>query len=407
MLVSNNRSKGLRSLIILSIALGACSPESPSLSASSDLETEMDGRPNLTIVGPSEELLPDPLEGEIQHIYGGSAPTEPYHRAVVALHQRSSSGVSASPFCSGTLITTNVVLTAAHCLDTAKGGGSFRTMRPSDLAIYVGDGVASDPNPSVYAVTETSINSLYNRRSLANDIALVRLSVSVPSSEAEPVPALPSALSLNNSDIRVSLNFAGFGYDEDRNFGVKLQTNVPLAGFGCVVNGCGSLGDPAVMFSYSQPTAGTCNGDSGGPAFIIRNGIPYVAGMTSFGDRDCVIYGVSSRADAFESYIQDFTGVTPPPVLCVADDICDESCANDPDCQSLGGETAAGELAGETAAGDSMSSVCGDGICDADESCDGRRGTVRCSRDCDGVTNGRPTRRYCYVGDTCEGSGCR
>jgi secreted trypsin-like serine protease len=85
-----------------------------------------------------------------------------------------------------------------------------------------------------------------------------------------------------------------------------------------VVNGCGSLGDPAVMFSYSQPTAGTCNGDSGGPASIIRNDTPYVAGMTSFGDRDRVIYGVSSRADAFESHIQDFTGVTPLHQCCVS-----------------------------------------------------------------------------------------
>ena len=48
----------------------------------------------------------------------------------------------------------------------------------------------------------------------------------------------------------------------------------------------------------------------------------------------------------------------------------------------------------------------GDGVCDDGESCDGRDGTTSCSTDCDGKTNGKPSGRYCYVGEICEGAGC-
>src|SRR5688572_13716159 len=53
-------------------------------------------------------------------IFQGEPPNRPEHAAVVSLHQRSGSLVSSSIFCSGTLISDSVILTAAHCLDVAK-----------------------------------------------------------------------------------------------------------------------------------------------------------------------------------------------------------------------------------------------------------------------------------------------
>lgn len=50
--------------------------------------------------------------------------------------------------------------------------------------------------------------------------------------------------------------------------------------------------------------------------------------------------------------------------------------------------------------------VCGDGVCDMGESCDGRADTQRCRADCDGKTNGKPSRRFCVVEGVCEGPGC-
>lgn len=321
-------------------------------------------------------------------IYNGAPPDAPHHDAVVSLHELTKDGnsVYVGPFCTGTLIAEDVVLTAAHCLNTGTGP-KVRTLKPSLLAIYVGDEPAVDIIDHLYLTTETLIHPDFNPYSLTDDIALVRLGV-VVTEPVTPVEALPAAAGFVTADIGTDLNFAGFGVDEGGVSGVKMQGDWPLGGLGCTVNGCPGAGDTATQISYTQGNGGPCFGDSGGPAFIDRAGTWYVGGITSYGDADCLVYGVSTRADAYETFIGDFTNTTPPPD-CSADGWCNPDCAEyeDPDCGSPPND-------------------CGNGVCDADESCDGRNGTVSCPADCAGKTTGKPTGRFCYVGGTCEGAGC-
>lgn len=358
----------IRTALICATALSLFACEAPT-----DLEAPESGPDLATRVGP---------------IYGGFAPNTTFHKAVVSLHQVSGGYASRSPFCSGTLVTPEIVVTAAHCLDVAKGGKpKFQTMSPSALAIYVGDAPKTDSAPAFFAVTETVIHPAYNRSSNNSDIAIVRIAAPVPGSMATPVPWLPASLAMSGADIGATLNFAGFGEIESGDWGVKLQANGALGGFGCSVSGCSSPGDAATMISYTQAAAGPCFGDSGGPAFIFRSGAPYLAGITSYGDSYCTIYGVSTRADAFDAWISSFTTVTPPPD-CGANGTCNAACAPgaDPDC---GGAAS-----------------CGDGTCGAGESCDGRSGTTACTADCAGKLGGKPTGRFCQVEGVCEGPGC-
>ncbi|MCZ7582577.1 MAG: trypsin-like serine protease [Deltaproteobacteria bacterium] len=328
-----------------------------------------------------------------QPIVNGDPPDAPEHEAVVGLHQlaRGGNSVYVLPFCSGTLIAPDVVITAAHCLDTAKGWSStFSTISPSKLAIYVGDDPASDIVDHLYRVSETVIYPGYDRIQLHNDLGLVRLSTPV-TEPVSPVPHLPASIGFTGADIGTLLNFAGFGDDENGVHGVKLQADVALGGFGCSVPGCGDAGVAATQISYTQSAAGPCFGDSGGPAFVYRSSAPYVGGLTSYGDSNCTVYGVSTRVDAFEAYINDFISPAPPPPPdCSADGTCNGDCApgEDPDCAPP------------------PPPGCGNGTCDAGESCDGRYGTVACPSDCAGKTNGKPNARYCYVGGACEGPGC-
>ncbi len=313
-------------------------------------------------------------------IYGGAAPDQVFQSATVALHQLSGGSVYTSPFCSGTLITESVVLTAAHCLDTARRGKRYSEMSPSGLAIYVGEDPSVDILSHLYTVTDVEIYSSYDRQGLTDDIALIQLSSAV--TEATPVPFLPASLALSNSDAGVTVNFAGFGQTETGSSGVLMQVDGSIGGMGCAVSGCNGSGDTATQVSYSQPTSGPCFGDSGGPMFIERSGVAYVAGVTSYGDSTCSVYGVSTRPDAFESWINTFAG-----------EVVDTGTVDT-------GTVDTGTVDTGTA------STCGDGTCDDGESCDGRDGSTACSADCDGVTKGKKSLRYCEVGSSCEGPGC-
>lgn len=344
----------------------------------------------------SPELSTTPGAGPLgtaqNAIVGGYAPDAPEHEATVALHGLTNGGSSVyvTPFCTGTLVTEDVVVTAAHCLDTAKNGPNFKTAAPNTLAVYVGDDPSVDLVANLYLLDETLIHPSYDRFGLTDDIALLRLSS--PVTGVTPVPHLPASLAITGADAGMAVNFAGFGETEFGTSGVKLQADGVLGGVGCTVAGCPGPGDAATQVSYSQSfsSGGPCFGDSGGPMFVEDLGVVYLGGVTSYGDNNCNIYGVSTKVDAYEGWIDGFAGATPPePPDCSADGLCNPMCGagEDPDC---GGG----------------SSSCGDGVCGMGESCDGRSGTSACSADCDGKVNGKPSGRYCYVEGVCEGPAC-
>ncbi len=237
-----------------------------------------------------------PTDGEVEQmfIYHGTPADQPYHDATVSLHQDYGWGVS-DPFCSGTLIFDRWVLTAAHCLYGSSAG---------EVVVKFGaDGRSVDPQ-HLHAAKRLVVHSGYNPNTIANDIALIELS-STPT-YADPIMPLPSSLGLGNSDEGDLIDLAGFGFQEDGGYGELMHIPVPIADVRSTEveydqgNGWGGSG-------------GACNGDSGGPAFFERGGQVYVAGVTSYGDYACTDFGVSTRVDAFEAFIESSTGLSVEP----------------------------------------------------------------------------------------------
>lgn len=324
------------------LLLGACAPELAAVEA------------------------PDPSE---QFIYLGSPPDAPHHDATVALFDIYADQLYAQPYCSGTLIAPDAVLTAAHCLDVAsQGAGAFQTVPPDEVVVYVGDDPSLDRWEHVYPVLTTAIHPAYDRLTLEHDLAVLRLAVSV--TEVAPVPALPPALRLRPADLGALGNYAGFGDTETGGYGVKLQVDVPFGGAGCSVAGCPDPGFPATTFSYSMAQGGPCFGDSGGPTFLERQGTWYVAGVTSYGDAGCTVYGVQTKVDAYSAALANYLASAP------------------------------------TAPNAPGAGVCGDGTCNPGETCDGRSGTTSCATDCPGVAGGPNRDRFCTAGPACVGEGC-
>jgi len=228
-------------------------------------------------------------------IFYGAPDQDPAHTAVVALTE----GPGFGYYCTGTLIAPEAVLTAAHCLDW---------VQVESTQVFFGDDVSTGVG-SYRQVAAGAVHPDYLPGELGADIAVLNLAEPAPAG-VSPIPALPAAQGLTQADVGRMLRFSGFGRDENGDEGEKLVVQQALADVCPGPADCGQT--VARAFTYSQAGGGPCSGDSGGPAFIDRGAQEYVAGVTSYGDRDCVEYGVSTSVHAYAAFIDDQIGVALP-----------------------------------------------------------------------------------------------
>jgi len=275
---------------------------------------------------PEERWVNGQLVTTGRSIINGAPDTDPAHMAVVAL----TPGPNWSSFCTGTLITPTVVVTAGHCLE-GRGAGSFQ--------IFFGNDVQGSGD--YRQVSELLIHPDYNGQQVESDIALVRLSSAAPAG-ISPIPPLPAGSGLTAADEGSTVTFSGFGVTENNTSGEKLTVTSTIGKVCPGPSGCSYSGAWVVARAMGYPNSpgGPCSGDSGGPAFVSRGGVEYLVGVTSYGDPNCSQYGVSTMVHSYESWIQSFTGGASE--ICgngVDDDgdgqadCADADCATDPACQ--------------------------------------------------------------------------
>lgn len=211
--------------------------------------------------------------------------------------------------CTGTVVAPNAVLTAAHCVcGFASSGLTFGTgadgWRPVKEYKTAGYTFHHDYRDDVAGL---------------GDVAILYLADAYPESIDFELPTSTSDVDRLMSG-GPPLAFVGYGYAVSPD-GVRYRLGAKAR-----VDMLIQAPDPALvavnaaidkLFQYGVAGKNTCNGDSGGPAIWFPPAYPSVKaqliGVTSYGDRPCLKYGVDVRVDRYVPWIREQVKAAPPP----------------------------------------------------------------------------------------------
>lgn len=195
-------------------------------------------------------------------------------------------GVGSFQWCTGTLISPTIFLTAAHCYDGFDGVVDFTVSFDENLDAnfdgFVDAGVTlltGDPTPHPLFASGGA-NETY-------DIAVFELDVA---SSITPAP-LPAANLLAGKTLKqATFTTVGYGTERDSKNGGS-NSFLPGSRRKVVEQTINSVTKAWVTFSMNPSTGngGTCYGDSGGPHFLGgKNAVnPTIVSITVTGDRYC------------------------------------------------------------------------------------------------------------------------
>jgi V8-like Glu-specific endopeptidase len=265
----------------------------------------------LMACGPLESTRSDAVFARFDAILGGQPDAQT--RSVFFVIATFNNGQQG--FCTGTLVSPRVILTAAHCVDPARENAQSVMVR-----------VMNEPNDTMLMMRDLR-NVVQVRRHPnyagqgPNDLALLQLETAVTDVVPEPLVRMPPPQWTGQTVRVVGYGRTSASGQSDTGTRRAVSTSITRA--------------MAESLEFGQAgTLGICAGDSGGPSFWRdSDGRERIAGVHSYGTTNQCGVGGDVRVDAELSFIDQALNQLDPPA-CSADGRCQTSgCPQrDPDC---------------------------------------------------------------------------
>ncbi|MBT8368556.1 MAG: serine protease [Deltaproteobacteria bacterium] len=255
-------------------------------------------------------------------IVGGQEVNPPFQYTWMAalINSTAPSGnVFLDQFCGGTLIQTNLVVTAAHCFfDNDEESINYGTQKleAKDVDVLLGAHDLTDgaENPGLRQridVSQLIIHEDYDFSAADNDIALMKLARPVHNLSAAKLISKPSLKEPGTTARTIGWgNTSATGYD----YPYELQdVDLPLVSHTTCSDAYSNIGfeitDHMLCAGYAQGGRDSCQGDSGGPLVVqnaSQNGRWELIGVVS-GGQGCAqpgFYGFYADVYAYLDWIK-------------------------------------------------------------------------------------------------------